>query len=252
MSSPRIHTSIIFIGVILLLVLIMVVFYVITETNLIFKKKKTEDKKCKECEEDCEGGEDCECGEDCDCERWKKNSIDVHDLKYNLDEIEKQKDLSVYSDKEDSRPQVYNISDNLYGYDDAEAVCNAHDGELANLDQVVDAYKDGADWCNYGWSENQLALYPTQKEKWVRLQKNSERRDECGKPGINGGYFENKDILLGVNCYGPKPVPKESELKKPFQDYMLNPLEYKTQKYRDNLDDIEIAPFNKDKWSQYN
>ena len=25
-------------------------------------------------------------------------------------------------------------------------------------------------------------------------------RDDCGKPGINGGYFKDKDLKFGVNC----------------------------------------------------
>ena len=88
--------------------------------------------------------------------------------------------------------QVFNVSDNVFNYDEAKSVCEAYGGDLASLDQMVDAYKNGADWCNYGWSEGQLALFPTQKDTFEKLEKNPETRGQCGLPGINGGYFENK------------------------------------------------------------
>ena len=58
--------------------------------------------------------------------------------------------------------------------------------ESASLEQVVDAYKSGGEWCNYGWSKDQLALYPTQKSTY-----NKDNDSACGYPGINGGYFRN-------------------------------------------------------------
>jgi hypothetical protein len=36
---------------------------------------------------------------------------------------------------------------------------------------------------------------------------NKNKKIYCGFPGINGGYFQNKNLLLGVNCYGKKPPP---------------------------------------------
>ena len=29
--------------------------------------------------------------------------------------------------------------------------------------------------------------------------------NNCGRPGVNGGYFDNPNIKFGVNCYGQKP-----------------------------------------------
>ena len=45
---------------------------------------------------------------------------------------------------------------------------------------MVDAYKNGADWCNYGWSEGQLALYPTQEDSFNKLEMNPKNRGQCG------------------------------------------------------------------------
>ena len=89
----------------------------------------------------------------------------LNEVKNNLDSIKDNRESSRYSTEVDATPQVYNISDNLYRYEDAEAVCKAHNSDLADLDQVIDAYNNGADWCNYGWSKDQLALFPIQKKK---------------------------------------------------------------------------------------
>ena len=152
--------------------------------------------------------------------------------------------------KDKSGNQVYNIGSNVYTYDDARAVCNAHSSKLATREQVIEAYKKGADWCNYGWSENQEALFPTQKESWDKLQKlPKEHRNDCGNVGVNGGYFENPKYLFGANCYGKKPNPKKGEIMK--SDEPDDPLTQKSNLYKEQLDDIKILPFNPDKWSQY-
>ena len=150
--------------------------------------------------------------------------------------------------------QVFNISNNIYTYDDAEAVCKAFGAELADYHQLKDSYQKGADWCNYGWTKGQMALYPTQYSSWLKMQENEpERRGECGSPGINGGYFENSQLQFGVNCYGVKPTPKNDERTK--TKYMSDK-EIETQRkvaqFRSKLNDISVLPFNKDKWSSCN
>lgn len=151
-------------------------------------------------------------------------------------------------------PQVYNISENIYTYNDAEAVCKAFGSELATYEQLVAAYKKGADWCNYGWSKGGMALYPTQFNKWQRLQENNpDRRDTCGTPGINGGYFDNKNLMFGVNCYGikPSPRPHEKTKRKHLSDRELE-IARKVSDIRSKMNDITILPFNEDKWSPCN
>jgi hypothetical protein len=150
-----------------------------------------------------------------------------------------------------SKKQVFNVSNNIYTYNDAKAVCKAFGSDLATYPQIVNAYKKGASWCNYGWTDGQLALYPTQKKQWLRLQdEDPERRDDCGKVGINGGYFENPDQLFGVNCFGIKPIPRAHEkmklTNKTAKEYEL---EKQISKIKKNIDNLSILPFNKDKWS---
>lgn len=153
------------------------------------------------------------------------------------------------------RSQVFHIPDNLYTYDNAKAVCQAYGARLAKIDELQKAYNKGADWCSYGWSENQLALFPTQKEKWDNLQDIEGHENDCGRPGINGGYIDNPNVRFGVNCYGEKPdiTPDEA------QQMAETPLYPETQEEREfdkrvdfwskRIDDIMVAPFNSDNWN---
>ena len=69
------------------------------------------------------------------------------------------------------KKQVFNIPGNYYNYENAKALCKAYGSSLASYDQIEEAYNSGAEWCNYGWSANQLALFPTQKKTYNNLQK---------------------------------------------------------------------------------
>jgi len=154
--------------------------------------------------------------------------------------------------------EVFNISDNAYTYNDAKVICKALDSELATFEQMRNAYNNGADWCNYGWSEDQMALYPTQKTTWKKLQKApKEYRNECGHPGINGGYFSNEHLKFGANCYGYKPDIQEQD--KRLLNYSPSPrlsLEEKRniekiKEFRSKREQgkITILPFKKDNWN---
>jgi hypothetical protein len=150
--------------------------------------------------------------------------------------------------------QVYHVPGNKYTYDDAKAICNATGNRLANYKEIEEAYKNGGDWCSYGWSANQLALFPTQQDKWNKLQKLDNHQNDCGRPGINGGFIDNQNVKFGVNCYGYKP--KQSALETELMDN--TPLYPQTEKekvfekrvtyWKSRIGDILIAPFNNDKW----
>jgi len=103
------------------------------------------------------------------------------------------------------KKQVYNIPGNYYDYTNAKALCNAYGSRLASYKEVETAYKNGGEWCNYGWSEGQMAYFPTQKDTWNKLQENKQTKNACGRPGINGGFIGNPNVRFGANCYGVKP-----------------------------------------------
>lgn len=156
------------------------------------------------------------------------------------------------------RKQVFHIPANVYDYESAKALCHAYGAELANIDQMEEAHKSGAEWCSYGWSQDQMILYPTQKSTWEELQKNKDptKKNSCGRPGINGGYIDNSGMKAGVNCYGPKPEMNSasSKLMANIQNYeagkMIDPkFEARVQEMKNKINDIVIAPFNKGAWS---
>jgi len=144
--------------------------------------------------------------------------------------------------------EVFNLSENKYTYDDAKLACKSFGAELATITQLNKAHKKGANWCNYGWSAQQMAMYPIQKEYWDRIQDDPRKRRSCGFPGLNGGYFKNKNLLFGANCYGPKPEPKDAEGALDYEtsnENMRN--EKKMHEYRYNVP--KVAAFSDKKWS---
>lgn len=154
------------------------------------------------------------------------------------------------------KEQVFNVPGNDYVYPDAKALCSAYGARLATYSEVEDGYKNGGEWCNYGWSEGQMALFPTQKKTYDKLQKIEGHENDCGRPGINGGYIANPAIKFGVNCYGYKPKITALE-----EDLMANqPIYPKTLKdiamenrvnyWKDKLSSILVSPFNNNTWSK--
>jgi hypothetical protein len=151
--------------------------------------------------------------------------------------------------------QVFHVPGNKYGYENGKAICKAYGGRLATWKELDNAFNKGADWCSFGWSDGQMALYPTQYDKWARLQKIEGHEHDCGRPGINGGYIANPNVRFGVNCYGYKPkiTQEEAEAMKLAPLYPSTRRERAFDKrvdyWRDNLSQIQVAPFNHNNWS---
>jgi hypothetical protein len=154
------------------------------------------------------------------------------------------------------KPQVFNIPGNTFSYNDANALCKAYGARLSTYSEVEDAYQKGGEWCNYGWSEGQMALFPTQKKTWDKLQTIQGHEHDCGRPGINGGYIANPKVKFGVNCYGYKPQMNRKE-----QDIMANQpiypltmkdiaMENRIKYWKDKLPEIIVSPFNHNNWSK--
>lgn len=152
--------------------------------------------------------------------------------------------------------QVFNIPGNEYTFEEAKALCKAYGSKIATYNQIEDAYKSGAEWCNYGWSKDQMALFPTQKKTWSKLQKIKGHEHNCGRPGINGGYIKNQNVRFGVNCFGSKPNMTEEEeiLMETSTPYPLTESDKKinklVDKYKKNLDSVLVSPFNYDSWNK--
>jgi hypothetical protein len=71
---------------------------------------------------------------------------------------------------------------------------------------------------------------------------------------VNGGYFDDPELLFGVNCYGKKPS-KSAMDELNMSQVALPPtteqiaFEKRVQKFRDEMDNTTVLPFNKNSWS---
>ena len=139
------------------------------------------------------------------------------------------------------KPQAYHVY-GQYDYPTSKAICKAYNGKLANVHQMKDAHQKGAEWCDYGWSEDSMVLYPTQEKSWQRYQE-TDQHDRCGIPGINGGYNKRTGQKLGVNCFGPKPHGKMPETPYPVEKVDERTAYWKSQS-------LNISPFNYNSWSE--
>ena len=158
--------------------------------------------------------------------------------------------------KKSIRKEVFHIPENIYTFKDAKAVCKAFDAELAEYNQVEKSYREGGEWCSYGWSKDQLALFPTQSSTFNKLQDSPELKHSCGRPGVNGGFISNPNVRFGVNCYGYKPAKTTTEsnimnLTGPIPTTKKQQeLDARVSEFRKSLSDIILSPFNYMKWNR--
>jgi hypothetical protein len=151
------------------------------------------------------------------------------------------------------RKGVFNVSSNRFTYYDAEPLCKSLGAELATYDQVKEAWSQGADWCNYGWVKGQMAVYPTSDDTYKKMQAGpAEQRNSCGRPGVNGGYFDNPELRYGVNCYGAKPAQSKHdetrmELATPTSPDAVE-FDKKVAMFKAEADSLGVLPFNKNRW----
>ena len=151
--------------------------------------------------------------------------------------------------------QTFHVPGNKYTFSDAKALCKAYGAELASIKDIQKSYENGGEWCSYGWSKDQMALYPTQDTSWSKLQSIPGHEHDCGRPGVNGGYIANPNVRFGVNCKGPKRkiTPEERERMDYVPQYPITQDEIdfdkKVSKMKRQLGDINISPFNYNSWS---
>ena len=145
--------------------------------------------------------------------------------------------------------EVFHIADNSFTYDEAPAVCAAYDSQLASLEQIIEAYNHGAEWCGYGWSAGGMALYPTQKGTWDALQQevDQKKRTACGRPGVNGGYFDPAS-KFGVNCYGIKPQGN-IKLPTPLPGTDKSVFDSTVAKFKSMIKSFNLDPYSRATWS---
>ena len=132
-----------------------------------------------------------------------------------------------------------------YDYMNAKAICKAYGGKLANIKQITEAHDRGAEWCDYGWSEDHMALFPTQYKTWLSYQELG-KKEICGRPGVNGGYNNNLLQQLGVNCFGKKP---KLNGPMPAQPIPHGVVDKRVEYWQNKLPTLTVSPFNYDSWN---
>ena len=154
--------------------------------------------------------------------------------------------MADYNSRESqNKDEVWHINDQLYTYDEAKEKCKAYGSRLANKAEVINAYNNGAQWTNYGWTHGREAYYPIQPCEYMKLRRDGVR---VRHPGLNGGSF-NRHIRFGANCYGVKPPGEIITEPK-------DPVCTQSNVCQDNPDACDvskndsISPFNK-KWSAW-
>ena len=99
-----------------------------------------------------------------------------------------------------------------------------------------------------------MALFPTQQKTYDELQKIEGHENDCGRPGVNGGYMINPNLRFGVNCYGMKPDMKNKDKKymeaSKTKVHKTNHNHGSGQNSR-NTDNVIVASFNTTDWNQY-
>jgi hypothetical protein len=199
---------------------------------------------------------------------YKQFDFDFNNVMYNLFgtkkpelEIRVNRDISgnedisscIIPETNISGDEVFHLPHNKYTYEEATEACQLFDARLATYDEIEDSYRNGANWCSYGWSSDQLALFPIQKSMYNELKKIPGHERDCGRTGVNGGYMKDKNMKFGVNCYGKKPYASEDDLEymKRFNFSDAFPdQELLKKKKKEKMEKMLIAPFNKDKWNE--
>lgn len=166
------------------------------------------------------------------------------------DKEDKSDDNEKCDESYDKNKEVFHIASNEFTYEEARDICEKYNARLANYEEIENSYRNGGNWCSYGWSKDKLALFPTQKSLYNELKQIPGHEYDCGRPGVNGGYFENKNLKFGANCYGVKPKPRKKD-----EDY-THALNHTPRLDKDEMKDKNfknkyiVAPFNKDKWTE--
>ena len=115
-------------------------------------------------------------------------------------------------------PEVFGNGFGTDGYKytklQAEDVCKSYGTILSTKEQLIDAQKNGAQWCSTGWVANSdEACFPSQPGTNIG----------CGNGDNNVQYWTPSSGLAAVNCYGNKPVTGMREFNELQHKYNQTP-----------------------------
>jgi hypothetical protein len=135
---------------------------------------------------------------------------------------------------------------NKYTYAEAKEICKLYNGRLATEADLDNAFKNGANWCNWGWLEGKIIAYPVQEKYWEDIEK--VHKGHCGPTaGINKISNIDPNKKYSVNCYGIKPRKSKRDLS--LDEDLLKPS--KSDKLADKIKQCKISKKEKEekKWA---
>ena len=102
------------------------------------------------------------------------------------------------------QPEVFNVCPKggyTVAYNEAEAICASYNARLAEPEDITQAQRNGADWCNCGWAADGNAYYPMNTIL-------PSYGGGCGSVGVNscGQMTAWGHGKACVACFGVKPL----------------------------------------------
>ncbi len=166
-------------------------------------------------------------------------------------------------DKYTDKKEVFLVY-NKYTYSEAQEICKLYKGRIATEADLEKAFKNGANWCNWGWLEGKKIAYPVQEKYWEQVEK--VHKGHCGPTaGINKISKIDPSKKYSINCYGIKPRKSKHDLslddgllkykntdnlENRIKQCKLDKQEKEAKKWaRDQKKNVRIVNFNKNKWS---
>lgn len=178
--------------------------------------------------------------------------------------VEKKKKIEKSKRQKQIEKEVFLIYGS-FTYLEAKEICKLYKGTLATFEQLQDAFNNGANWCHWGWLNDETVAYPIQEEYWNNIEKI--HKGYCGPTaGIN--RIKNINLLqkFSINCFGikPKQTKKDKENEKKLE-LNINKYDSLTEQIRKCKKEkqierqkelvsklkknVVILSFNKKKWS---
>lgn len=179
--------------------------------------------------------------------------------------IKKEKQKKIKTPKKKQNEKEVFLIYGSFTYLEAKEICKLYNGSLATFKQLEDAFNNGANWCYWGWLDDESVAYPIQEDYWSNIEKT--HKGYCGPTaGIN--RIKNINLLqkFSINCYGIKPKQTKKDKENEKNLYLdINKYDSLTQQIKKCKKEkqmirqkelvsklkknVAILSFNKQKWS---
>lgn len=139
----------------------------------------------------------------------KKKETKEKDVKKGKEKDKKDKTEEKEQKNKKKSKEVFLIY-NKVNYLQAKELCKLYSGRLATKEDLEEAFKEGANWCTWGWLEGEKIGYPVQEKFWSFIEK--KHKGHCG-PTAGLNIIENVEPtkLYSVTCYGKKPPKSKND-----------------------------------------